>query len=237
LKKRFAPVERGPFFFYNERHNTKKIKGGKRGIPSHRLCNPHQAGSRGRAKTLTYKWVPVLLLMGAMLGACGEEESNQAANSASDGETQGSTQETHTAEEEKAGGTSVKAPIEETENVPKEEREAILAALNQQIQSFNEKDIDAYMATISKTPESFDYEEEKAYIEKVFQTFDATMTPENTTIIQYDEDKMTANVFMNMESTSKDLSSGKEVSQKTRQIMVFQKEKDGWKQVSLFAME
>ncbi|MET1032281.1 YybH family protein [Domibacillus tundrae] len=186
---------------------------------------------------MTYKWVPALLLMGALLGACGEEKSDEAANSTSDGETQSSTQETHTAEEEKAGGTSVKAPIEETENVPKEEREAILAALNQQIQSFNEKDIDAYMATISKTPESFDYEEEKAYIEKVFQTFDATMTPENTTIIQYDEDKMTANVFMNMESTSKDLSSGKEVSQKTRQIMVFQKEKDGWKQVSLFAME
>lgn len=183
---------------------------------------------------MTHKWIPAFLLAAAVLAGCSEEESNQAANSASDGETQNATQETHTAEEET---TSAKAPIEEAANVPEEESAAILAVLDQQVQAFNEKNIDAYMATISENPESFDYEEEKAYVEKVFHTFDATMTPSNATIIQYDDEAETANVFMNMESTSKDSSSGKEVSQTTRQIMVFQKEEGGWKQVSLFAME
>ena len=183
---------------------------------------------------MAYKWITPLLFAGALLAGCGEEGSNQAANSASDGETQNAAQETHTADKEM---TTAKAPIEEAANVPAAEKEAILAVLDQQIQSFNEKNIDAYMATISENSQSFDYEEEKAYIQKVFQTFDATMKPLHTTIIQYDEKKKTANVFMNIESTSKDIKSGKEVSQTTRQIMVFQKEDTGWKQVSLFAME
>ncbi|WP_156151325.1 Cif family virulence factor [Domibacillus indicus] len=183
---------------------------------------------------MTYKWVSAFLITSLLLAACSEEKNNGAVNSASDGEPQSAAQETHTAEERAA---AVKAPIEEAANIPAAEKEAILAVLDKQIQSFNEKNLETYMSTISKNPESFDYEEEKAYIQKVFQAFDATMKPVNATVIQYDESKMTANVFMNMESTSKDVSTGKEVSQTTRQIMVFQKEEDGWKQVSLFAME
>ncbi|OMP65828.1 hypothetical protein BTO28_15685 [Domibacillus epiphyticus] len=130
-----------------------------------------------------------------------------------------------------------KVPIEEAENVPAEEKKAILTVLDKQVKSFNNKDADAYMSTISKTPESFDYTEEKQYVQKVFDTFDASMTPLNPMIIKYDDETKTANVFMNMESTSKDLSTGKEVSQTTRQIMVFKKEDAGWKQISLFGME
>lgn len=193
-----------------------------------------------------------LLAAGALLAACSGEAEDNAANSVSDGQPASSAQETHTAEEnnaapdsdsdaektdESAGTTTAKAPIVEADNVPPEEKDALLAVFDAQIAAFNEKNVDAYMSTISRQAESFDYEEEKEYVEKVFTTFDVNMKPENVTIIQYDEEKQTANVFMNMMSTSKDLATGKEVTQSTRQIMVFQKEPDGWKQVSLFAME
>lgn len=189
----------------------------------------------GRAEELNNKWTAAFLLTGVLLAGCSEEK-DQAANSASDGESASTVQETHGTDESKKD-PAVKAPIEEAENVPADEKEAILAALNQQVKAFNEKNIAGYMETISKTPKSFDYEEEKAYVEKVFRTFDAVMEPVNTTIIQYDETAQTANVFMNIKSTSKDITTGKEVSQTTRQIMVFQKEEGAWKQVSLFAME
>lgn len=202
---------------------------------------------------MTYKWMTVLLLTGTLLAGCGDDEQQEAANSASDGEPANTaTQETHTASDEQKNETTAdeesstkeksaaqteKVPIEEAENVPAEEKDAILAVLDKQVESFNNKDIDSYMATISQTPESFDYKEEKLYVQKVFETFEASMTPLNPVIIKYDEEMKTANVFMNMKSTSKDMSTGKEVSQTTRQIMVFKKEEAGWKQISLFAME
>jgi ketosteroid isomerase-like protein len=200
--------------------------------------------------TLTYKWITALLLTGALLAGCGDDKQNEAANSAGDGEPgDTTTQETHTASDEKMDTTTAdeetnetdkktgKAPIEEADNVPADEKTAILAVLDKQVESFNNKDVDAYMSTISETPESFDYTEEKLYVQKVFAAFDASMTPLNPMIIKYDDKTKTANVFMNMESTSKDLSTGKEVSQTTRQIMVFEKEETGWKQISLFGME
>lgn len=203
--------------------------------------------------TLTYKWIMALLLTGTLLAGCRDGQQNEAANSASDGEPANTaTQETHTASDERKAGTAAdeesnskeesaaqteKVPIEEAENVPSEEKTAILAVLDKQVESFNRKDIDGYMSTISKTPESFDYTEEKLYVQKVFETFEASMTPLNPMIIKYDEETKTANVFMNMTSTSKDVGTGKKVSQTTRQIMVFQKEEAGWKQISLFAME
>ncbi|OAH54590.1 hypothetical protein AWH48_08340 [Domibacillus aminovorans] len=203
--------------------------------------------------TLTYKWIIALLLTGTLLAGCSDDEQDEAANSASDGEPANTTtQETHTASDERKNATTAdeesnsmeesntkteKVPIEEAGNVPAEEKTAILAVLDKQVESFNNKDIDGYMSTISETPESFDYTEEKLYVQKVFETFNASMTPLNPMIIKYDEETKTANVFMNMKSKSKDVSTGKEVSQTTRQIMVFQKEEAGWKQISLFAME
>lgn len=189
----------------------------------------------GCARTVNHKWTAALFLTGVLLTGCGEK-NDRAAYSAEDGESSRTGQETHGTAETKESDT-VRAPIEEASNIPPEERAAILAALNQQIQSFNNKDLDGYMAAISKNPKSFDYDEEKAYVQKVFQTFDAVMEPANITIIQYDQTAQTANVFMNMKSTSKDIKTGKEVSQTTRQMMVFQKEEGSWKQVSLFAME
>lgn len=190
---------------------------------------------------LKKNWIPAFLLTGALLAGCGSEEKNNASSSASDGESASTgMQDSHTASDQAPNGQAsqkMTAPIKEAENIPEAEKKAILAVLDKQISAFNSKKIDEYMSTISKTPASFKYEEEKEYIEKVFQTFDAAMTPINTTIIKYDEKTKTANVFMNIKSTSKDINSGKEVSQTTRQIMVFQKETGGWKQVSLFAME
>jgi DNA segregation ATPase FtsK/SpoIIIE-like protein len=189
----------------------------------------------GCARTVNHKWTAALFLTGVLLAGCGEK-NDQAAHSAEDGESSRAEQETHGTAETGESNTA-RAPIEEAKNIPPEERTAILAALNQQIQSFNKKDLDGYMETISENPKSFDYDEEKAYVQKVFQTFDAVMEPANITIIQYDQTAQTANVFMNMKSTSKDIKTGKEVSQTTRQMMVFQKEEGSWKQVSLFAMQ
>ncbi|OLN24056.1 hypothetical protein BTO30_01155 [Domibacillus antri] len=194
-----------------------------------------------------------MLIIGVLLAGCGDDEQTNSANSTNDGEPANTmTQDTHTASDDQSEGVTAdeksttnneagtqtgKAPIEEAENVPADEKAAILAVLDKQVESFNNKDVEAYMSTISETPESFNYEEEKQYVQKVFDTFDVSMKPLNPMIIKYEDETKTANVFMNMESTSKDLSTGKEVSQTTRQIMVFKKEDAGWKQISLFAME
>lgn len=197
--------------------------------------NGHVAYNRARkdVKTLMYRWMGCALLAGVLLAGCGGEEEQQEAPE----------QEAKTAEETESetdgaanGTTTVKQPIEEADNIPPEEKEAILAVLDQYVQAFNNEDIDAYMETISENA-SFNHEEERAYVQQVFDTFDAKMNPEHVKIIQYNEDEKEAHVFVVMKSTTKDADKGKELEETTRQIMVFAKEEDGWKHTALSAMK
>ena len=61
-------------------------------------------------------------------------------------------------------GESTPPPIQEAENIPAKEKKALLAAFDQHVKTFNQKDLDGYMSTISKNPTSFKLDEERDLI-------------------------------------------------------------------------
>lgn len=170
---------------------------------------------------LRVKSIALALLVGATLVGCGAEETKEEPKQVED------TNETE--------NQTVKQPIEEAKNLPPEIKEEIMAAFEQHISAFNAKDLDAYINTISK--ESRDLEEEREYVKKYFDAFDIHMEPQHTKIIKYDEEKQEAHIFIVMKSITKDLETGKEIEDETRQVMTFKKENEGWKQAALSAMQ
>lgn len=124
--------------------------------------------------------------------------------------------------------------IEEAENIPKDEKEAIMKAFDIYITSFNERDWDAYMEMISDHSESFDKEEEMAYIEDFFTEYELVREPSNTTIVKYNEEE--AQVYATLSHKLKQLSSGLEKEEDAKQVTVFTKEKDVWKVKSVHSI-
>ncbi|MGM7634585.1 hypothetical protein [Bacillus sp. Hm123] len=170
---------------------------------------------------LRLKTIALALLISTTLVGCGaggkKEESKQV-------------EETNETENQ-----TVKQPIEEAKNLPPEIKEEIMAAFEQHISAFNAKDLETYIHTISK--ESRDLEEERKYVKKYFDAFDIHMEPQHTKIIKYDEEEQEAHIFIVMKSVTKDLETGKEIEDETRQVMTFKKEEEGWKQAALSAMQ
>lgn len=177
---------------------------------------------------LKYKWMGLALLAGIVMAGCGNEEEKQ-----EKAEKPQAIEETKPEETKKVPVTQ---PIEEADNIPPKEKEELMKTLTQHVEAFNKEDLDAYMDTISKNTER-NYEEERLYVKKVFDTFDAKMEPQHTAIIKYDDKKKEAYIFVAMKSTTKDLQTGKEIEETTRQIMQFNKEEGGWKQTGLSAMK
>ncbi|OCA88982.1 hypothetical protein A8F95_06085 [Bacillus wudalianchiensis] len=184
-------------------------------------------------KTLRIRLIGLALLVGVLLVGCGNEETKDEKPAPS-----------KTIEEPKPAADqpaetkqpTVTQPIEDADNIPPKEKEELMKTLARHVDAFNGKNLDAYMDTISKNTER-NYDEERAYVKRVFETFDAKMAPQHTAIIKYDDKKKEAYIFVAMKSITKDLQSGKEVEETTRQIMKFNKEKDGWKQTALSAMK
>ncbi|WP_203363301.1 hypothetical protein [Bacillus sp. REN10] len=174
---------------------------------------------------LRLKWGGLALFISALLVGCGAEEAKQEKK-----------EEPKQAEEtNETPSQTVKQPIEEAKNLPPEVKEEIMAVFEQHISTFNAKDLDGYIDTLSET--SRDLEEERQYVKKYFDAFDIHMEPQHTKIIQYDEKKQEAHMFIVMKSVTKDLETGKEVEDEIRQVMTFKKEKEGWKQAALSAMQ
>ncbi|MEK4027897.1 hypothetical protein MKZ02_04940 [Pseudobacillus sp. FSL P4-0506] len=173
------------------------------------------------------------LLAGILLAGCGDEEAKKEKAD----QSQAAEDPKPAADQpEETKQPVVTQPIEDVDNVPPKEKEELMKTLAQHVDAFNGKDLDAYMETISKNTER-NYEEERLYVKKVFDTFDAKMEPQHTAIIKYDDKKKEAYIFVAMKSVTKDLQTGKEVAETTRQVMKFNKEKDGWKQTALSAMK
>ncbi|OXS53597.1 hypothetical protein B0G93_1422 [Bacillus sp. V-88] len=185
-------------------------------------------------------WKKIMLGIGMstlLLGACGADEEKK-----EDKETAKKTEEVSPkddpATDEAASLTQMTQIVEdaselkEAEGIPAEEKSAIDAAFNQYINAFNEEDFDSYMSVISKTPVNFKYEDEERYVKQIFDSVDSKRTVENVKIINYAGKK--ADVYAEIQATTKDPNSDKEVTRSGKQVTVFHKKDEGWKVAAIF---
>ncbi len=177
----------------------------------------------------------IFMLVGAlMLAACGKEE--ESSDKQEDTKvTTNNEQENSNASSSENIGESTPPPIQEAENIPAKEKKALLAAFDQHVKTFNQKDLDGYMSTISKNPTSFKLDEERDYIKNIFETTDIQINPQNVIIIDYKDNE--ANIFTEMKTIVSETGSKKKVEQLSRQINTFKKEDGQWKLNATFAME
>ncbi len=122
--------------------------------------------------------------------------------------------------------------IEEASGVPAEEKEAIIAAFEEYIESFNSKDINRYVETLSKNPQGFSIEEDKETAKMAFEQYDITKTATDTTIVKYNEKE--AQVYSNLVTDLTEIATGAELTDDGRQVTVFVKEDGEWKVTSIY---
>lgn len=122
----------------------------------------------------------------------------------------------------------------EAEHIPADEKDAIIAVIEQHAAAFNQRDLEAYMALISKEPSSFDFEEEKAYIKTIFETMDIKLEPVETVVTAFEGTEATIVTIMN--TIIKDHTSGKELTTPSRQVNTLAKEEGQWKIKAVFAI-
>ncbi|PYF07605.1 nuclear transport factor 2 family protein [Ureibacillus chungkukjangi] len=122
--------------------------------------------------------------------------------------------------------------IEEATNIPQEEQDAILAAFDEYIASFNAKDIDRYVETLSKNPKGFEFEDDVNTAKQVFAEYNVKRTPADTTIVKYSEDE--AQVYANMTIEMTEIETNAELASSGRQVTVFVKEEGTWKVTSVY---
>lgn len=167
-------------------------------------------------KRLSLVLLSVLVL--SLLAACGTDSKEEETDS------------------EGIGFSLSNETIEEATNVPEDEKEAILKAFETYIGKMNEKDLDGYMETIAEKPASFTREEEHKLVEEMFEDYDFTREASDVTIVKYNEKEAEAQVFSNLENKVKQLSTGLETKENSRQVTVFIKEKNGWKVSAVHAI-
>lgn len=136
-----------------------------------------------------------------------------------------------TDDDEKIGYSMTGGTIEEASGVPEDEKEAILAAFDKYISTFNDRDVEGYMDMIGS---EYDKEEEREFLEAHFENYEQLREPSNVTIVKYKEGE--AQVFASINNQLKQLSTGFETSDEIRQVTVFTKEDDEWKVKSVHSI-
>ncbi|MFJ7932787.1 nuclear transport factor 2 family protein [Sporosarcina sp. NPDC096371] len=176
-------------------------------------------------KIVVFSMMSMLLL----LGACSKDEGGASnGGSATDGEaTPGFGTIDHGVDEKKVGFNLSDGSIEEAANVPVGEKEKILAVFTSYIDRLNNKDIDGYFDILSDQSGSFDKVEERSYLEQTFEEYDVTREVSDVTVVTYSENE--AQVFANLQTKMKQLSSGLETNPSGRQVTVFTKDDGEWK--------
>ncbi len=180
------------------------------------------------------KWfVFCLVVVMMVLAACNKEEGTASQHgSVNDGESvSGHGTINHGVDEKKVGFNVTGDTIEEAANVPAEEKERILEVFDVYIDAFNNKNIERYMNTLSEHSESFDLGEERSYLEEQFNEFDIKLQASDVTIVKYDEQE--AQIFMNLKTSMKQLSTGLETNPSGRQVIVLTKDDGEWKVASV----
>lgn len=164
-----------------------------------------------------------------VLGACsGDDKPVSGQGSVDDGEAvKGNGTIDHGIDDKKVGFSLSGDSIEEAENIPAAEKEKIVETFDAYITAFNEKDIDAYFTTLSEETESFDFEEERAYMEEVFSEYDLNRVASEVTIVKYSD--MEAQVFAELKTSMKQLSTGLETNPTGRQVTLLTKDGSEWK--------
>ncbi|WP_153732435.1 nuclear transport factor 2 family protein [Sporosarcina obsidiansis] len=176
-------------------------------------------------KKLAAASIAILLV----LGACNKTEDTNP-NDVDNGEaTPGNGAIDHGVDENKVGFSMSGDQVEEAENVPDEERDNIMKAFDQYIETLNNKDVEGYLATLSK--EGYDLEEERKATEDLLETYEMKREPDNETIVKYNEKE--AQLFTTMKTTFTELESGTENIPEGRQVTVFHKEDGEWKVFSI----
>ncbi|MFJ8261845.1 nuclear transport factor 2 family protein [Rummeliibacillus sp. NPDC094406] len=122
--------------------------------------------------------------------------------------------------------------VEEAKSIPNEEKKAIIAAFNENIDAFNAKDINRYAATISEKPKGFNRQEDIDYAKQVFKEYDAKRIAKNITIKKYKQDY--AEVFANVKVFMKQ--DNNSFSQPTNQVSVMVKENGKWVISAIYVM-
>lgn len=178
------------------------------------------------------KWLISLLLILVVVAGCSakEKDQNESAGSSSDGESSVQSGAVHHGVEDgKVGFTMSGGSIEEATGVPDDEKERLVALFNDYIDTLNVKDIDSYLQTLSK--EDFNLEEERKNFEAQSAEYEFTREASEVTIIKYEENE--AQIFSNIVTTFKQLSTGLVTKPSGRQVTVFKKINGDWKIASI----
>lgn len=117
--------------------------------------------------------------------------------------------------------------LKEAEDVPEEEKQEILDAFNEYIESFNDEDVERYLASLSETPVNFDLEKEEEAVNNIFSKLDVRREASNVKIVNYSGKK--ADVYADLEVVTSDPESDREATTTGKQLTIFQKTDDGWK--------
>lgn len=169
------------------------------------------------------------LAIALVASGCNKKEES-GSGSVTDGEEQsnyGAIE--HGPDENKVGFSMTGEDVVEAEGVPEEEKEKIMEAFKQYIETLNNQDVDGYLATLS--PEGYDLEEERKVTEDLFKEYDLKREASNETIVKYEENE--AQLFSTLTTTFKQLSTGDETAPEGRQVTVFHKEDGEWKVFSV----
>ena len=176
-------------------------------------------------------FVPIGMSVLLLLGACSNDEGNSTGGgSVNDGEVPNENGAIdHGVDDKKVGFSLDGGVIEEASGVPAEEKEQILAVYNVYIDTLNEQDIDGYLDTLSS--EDYDFEKERAFMEEQFSEYELNREVSNVTIVKYSDKE--AQVFSNLKTSYKQISTGLVTKQDGRQVTVFTKNDGDWKAASV----
>lgn len=152
------------------------------------------------------------------LAGCGNSESKKDA--------------TTIIEENTVGFEIANGKIEAAQNVPEQDREAIMLAFGEYMEAFNAQDIDRYIATLSQDPKVFNIEEERKTLASTFETYDVERLAEDVTIIKYNESE--ANVFATIKVDLVEKETGANLSSVGSQVTVLKKEDEAWKVANIY---
>ena len=185
---------------------------------------------------MKFKYIIALAMISIFLTACASEENREGAGSVSDGETSGDDSPLeHSVKnqaETEVGFEMVGNNIEEAQNVPADEKKALLENFETYMTAFNEEDLEKYMSVIAKEPEGFDYQEEEETVKTTFAQYEVNRTAEDVTVIKYDKNQ--AQVFASLAISLKQQSTGAELDRTGRQVTVFAKEDGEWRVSSVY---
>ena len=185
---------------------------------------------------MKFKYIVLLVILSIFLSACSSEENRKGAGSVSDGESTGENSPLEHSvkdqEENDVGFEMVGTNVDEAQNIPADEKKALLEAFETYISSFNEEDLEKYMTVIAKEPEGFDYQEEEVTVKETFAQYEVNRKAEDVTVIKYNKNQ--AQVFASLSISLKQETTGAKLDRTGRQVTVFAKEDGEWRVTSVY---